>query len=124
MNVPLNASMIYLPFADVTDMMLDGTEVGSPAFSVVATTVGGSGNALAEANASSGTFVYSGDTVIQVGDTVAIYQGISPNLRTLETTGENDGDIAYVQITGGTARPTPMVVRTRIRCCSSRMFYR
>ncbi|WP_179086578.1 InlB B-repeat-containing protein [Paenibacillus amylolyticus] len=101
MNVPLNASMIYLPFADVTDMMLDGTEVGSPAFSVVATTVGGSGNALAEANASSGTFVYSGDTVIQVGDTVAIYQGISPNLRTLETTGENDGDIAYVQITGG-----------------------
>ncbi|MEK4371643.1 InlB B-repeat-containing protein [Paenibacillus sp. FSL R5-0473] len=100
MNIPLNASMIYLPFADVADMMLDGTEVGSPAFSVVATTVGGSGNALAEANASSGTFVYSGDTVIQVGDTVAIYQGISPNLRTLETTGEDDGDIAYVQITG------------------------
>ncbi|KAA8753884.1 InlB B-repeat-containing protein, partial [Paenibacillus sp. UASWS1643] len=99
LDIPLNPNMIYLPFTDVTDMILNGEAVGSPAISVVATTVGGSENALAEANASSGTFVYSGSTVIQVGNTVAIYQGVRPDRRTLETTGADDGDVAYVQIT-------------------------
>ncbi|WP_164848607.1 InlB B-repeat-containing protein [Paenibacillus sp. DCT19] len=98
-DIPLNPDMIYLPFTDVTDMILNGEAVGSPSIPVVSTTVGGSENALAEANASSGTFVYSGNTVIQVGDTVAIYQGVRPDLRTLETTGAEDGDVAYVQIT-------------------------
>ncbi|WP_339257986.1 InlB B-repeat-containing protein [Paenibacillus sp. FSL R5-0713] len=99
LDIPLNPNMIYLPFTDVTDMILNGEAVGSPEISVVATTVGGSENALAEANASSGTFVYSGSTVIQVGNTVAIYQGVRPDRRTLETTGADDGDVAYVQIT-------------------------
>lgn len=100
MNVPLNPNMIYIPFTDVTDMVINGADVDSPAISVVTTTVGGE-NALAEVNASSGTFKYTGSTgtVIQVGDTVAIYEGISPKLRTVETTGEDDGDVAYVQIT-------------------------
>ncbi|WP_339787703.1 InlB B-repeat-containing protein [Paenibacillus sp. FSL R7-0313] len=98
-DIPLNPDMIYLPFTDVTDMILNGEAVGSPSIPVVSTTVGGSENVLAEANASSGTFVYSGNTVIQVGDTVAIYQGVRPDLRTLETTGADDGDVAYVQIT-------------------------
>lgn len=100
MNVPLNPNMIYIPFTDVTDMVINGADVDSPAISVVTTTVGGE-NALAEVNASSGTFTYTGSTgtVIQVGDTVAIYEGVSPELRTVETTGEDDGDVAYVQIT-------------------------
>jgi len=100
MNVPLNPNMIYIPFTDVTDMVINGADVDSPAISVVTTTVGGE-NALAEVNASSGTFKYTGSTgtVIQVGDTVAIYEGVSPELRTVETTGEDDGDVAYVQIT-------------------------
>lgn len=98
MHIPLHTNMIYLSFADVTDMMLNGTEVGSAAIPVVATTVGGSGNTLAEANASSGTFVYNGSTEVEAGDTVAIYQGVRPDLRTLGTTGEDNGDIAYVQI--------------------------
>lgn len=98
MDIPLHTSMVYLSFADVTDMMLNGTEVGSAAIPVVATTVGGSGNTLAEANASSGTFVYNGSTEVEAGDTVAIYQGVRPDLRTLETTGEDNGDIAYVHI--------------------------
>ncbi|WP_411735586.1 InlB B-repeat-containing protein [Paenibacillus sp. M2] len=99
LDIPLNPNMIYLRFTDVTNMMLDGAAVGSTSIPVVTTTVGGSEDALAEANASSGTFVYSGSTVIQVGNTVAIYQGVRPDLRTLATTGEDDGDVAYVQIT-------------------------
>jgi uncharacterized repeat protein (TIGR02543 family) len=99
MNIPLNPNLIYLAFAEVSDMMLDGANVNSPAIPVVTTTVGGSGNTLAEANASSGTFVYSGSASIKAGDTVAIYQGVRPDLRTVETTGEDAGDVAYVQIT-------------------------
>ncbi|NMI06828.1 hypothetical protein HF638_22840 [Paenibacillus sp. SZ31] len=100
MNVPLNPNMIYIPFTDVTEMVINGADVDSPAISVVTTTVGGE-NALAEVNASSGTFKYTGSTgtMIQVGDTVAIYEGVSPELRTVETKGTDDGDVAYVQIT-------------------------
>ena len=99
MNIPLNADMIYLPFADVADMMLNGEVMDSPSIPVIATTVDGSGSTLAEANSGSGTFSYHKEEVIQIGDTVAIYQGLRPDLRTLETTGEDNGDIAYVQIT-------------------------
>ncbi|QTH40696.1 InlB B-repeat-containing protein [Cohnella sp. LGH] len=100
MKIPLNPNLIYLPFADVTNMMLDGAEVGSPAIPVVTTTVGGSESGLAAANAGSGTFTYTGSAVtIQVGDTVAIYEGVRPDLRTVGTTGAADGAVAYVQIT-------------------------
>ncbi len=99
MSISLNPNMIYLRFADVTDMMLDGADVGSPAIPVVRATVGGSDTGLAAANASGGTFTYSGGTVIQVGDAVAIYEGVRPDLRTVATTGADDGDIAYVKIT-------------------------
>jgi len=99
MNVPLNANMIYLDLQEVTDMMLNGAEVGSPAIPVITTTVGGSENSLGKANASNGTFKYDGSTPIQVGDTVAIYQGLRPDLRTVETTDADNGDVAYVQIT-------------------------
>ncbi|ANY67551.1 hypothetical protein BBD42_14520 [Paenibacillus sp. BIHB 4019] len=99
MNIPLNPGMIYLPFAEVRDMMLDGADVSSPVIPVVTTTVGGSETGLAAANASSGTFTYTGSAAIQVGDVVAIYEGVQPNLRTVDTTGADDGDVAYVQIT-------------------------
>jgi uncharacterized repeat protein (TIGR02543 family) len=99
MNIPLNPNMVYLPFADVTDMMLDGAEVNSPAIPIMTTTVGDSEGNLAAANAGSGTFIYTGGASIQVGDAVAIYEGVRPDLRTLETTDADNGDVAYVQIT-------------------------
>lgn len=48
-----------------------------------------------------GTFVYEG-TGIEVGDTVAIYDGQAPDERTLDETFKSgdEGDIAYVIITG------------------------
>ncbi|WP_168735955.1 InlB B-repeat-containing protein [Cohnella fermenti] len=99
MNIPLNPDMIYLRFADITDMRLNGADVDSPAIPVISTTVGGGDAGLAAANASSGTFAYTGSAEIQVGDAVAIYEGVRPDLRTVDTTGADDGDVAYVQIT-------------------------
>ncbi|WP_162309378.1 InlB B-repeat-containing protein [Cohnella abietis] len=99
MNIALNPNMKYLRFADVTDMMMNGAEVGSPAIPVITTTVGGSETGLVAANANRGTFAYTGILELQVGDTVAIYEGVRPDLRTVDTTGVDDGDVAYVQIT-------------------------
>src|SRR5690606_22341443 len=42
---------------------------------------------------------YTGGTEIQVGDSVAIYEGVRPDRRTVNTTGADDGDVAYVEIT-------------------------
>ncbi|WP_434752918.1 InlB B-repeat-containing protein [Paenibacillus amylolyticus] len=99
MDIPLNPTMIYLAFTDVKDMILNGAKVSSPSISVMNTTVGGNSDLLSEANASRGTFVYTGSTVIRVGDTVAIYEGVQPDRRTVEMTGAEDGDVAYVRIT-------------------------
>jgi len=43
------------------------------------------------------TFRYDGNVRLKVGDTVSIYEGTRPDLRTLNTS--DDGDIAYVAIT-------------------------
>nr|WP_239566016.1 InlB B-repeat-containing protein [Paenibacillus sacheonensis] len=99
MRIPLNPNMIYLPFAEVRDMMLNGADADSPVVPVVSTTVGDGGSGLAEANASRGTFTYTGDAAIQVGDALAIYEGVRPDLRTVATSGVEDGAVAYVTIT-------------------------
>ncbi|WP_230986678.1 InlB B-repeat-containing protein [Cohnella fermenti] len=96
LNVPLNPDMIYLAFSDVSNMMLNGEEVDSPAIPVIATELGGAGSKLSEANVGSGTFEYAGSTAIQEGDIVAIYEGVRPDLRSVETT--ESGEVAYVQI--------------------------
>ncbi|MFK7693050.1 InlB B-repeat-containing protein [Paenibacillus sp. HJGM_3] len=98
LNVPLNPDMIYLPFADVSHMLLDGANVDSPAIPVMTTGVG-SGATLNESNTGSGTFKYSGDKEIQAGDIVAIYEGVRPDLRTAETSGTDNGNVAYIRIT-------------------------
>ena len=52
-----------------------------------------------EQNKNIGTFSYTGAD-ITVGDTVAIYSGMRPDLRTVDTSGTSaDGAVAYVEIT-------------------------
>ncbi|CAM4188287.1 InlB B-repeat-containing protein [Saccharibacillus endophyticus] len=98
-EIPLDTNLIYLPYADVKNMTLNGKEAGSLAVPVMTTTVDGSGQALADANATSGTFDYNGSVDIQIGATVAIYAGVRPDQRTVATDGVNSGDVAYVHIT-------------------------
>jgi len=102
LTIPLNPDMIYLPFSEVENMTLDGEELGSPAIPVISTTAGGSedelGAYLGEANAGRGTFTYAGSEVLQVGDVVAIYEGVKPIERSVDTDGPGAGDIAYVEI--------------------------
>ncbi|BBI33850.1 InlB B-repeat-containing protein [Cohnella abietis] len=96
MRLPLNPYMIYLKFSDISQMSLNGAAVASPSIAVMSANVGG-GSGPNPAPAVSGTFRYDGNTRLKVGDTVSVYEGTRPDLRTLSTS--DDGDIAYVAIT-------------------------
>lgn len=98
-NLPLNSDMIYLPFTDLSAMTNNGTSVPSASIPVLFASVGNSGADLGSANVTNGTFVYTGSTSIQVGETVTIYEGIRPDQRTADTSDADNGDVAYVQIT-------------------------
>ncbi|MGO4348418.1 InlB B-repeat-containing protein [Paenibacillus sp. MCAF9] len=98
-NLPLNSDMIYLPFADLSGMTNNGTSVASASIPVLFASVGNSGIDLGSANVTNGTFVYTGSTIIQIGETVTIYEGIRPDQRTADTSDADNGDVAYVQIT-------------------------
>ena len=96
MRLPLNPYMIYMKFSDISHMTLNGASVASPSIAVMSANVSG-GSSLDSAKPASGTFQYNGSTSLKVGDTVSVYEGTRPDLRTLDTS--DDGDIAYVAIT-------------------------
>lgn len=88
LNLSLRDGLIYIPKQDVSAMSsnlagLFSVDLNSP--EVVQTV------------ANSGTFTYSGSETIAVGDTVAIYEGVKPDARSLAT--DNDGTVVYVNIT-------------------------
>ena len=89
-NLTLDGSVKYLPHNSVSDMTgnaLDGL------FSVAVSGQSGAGGI--SQNKNQGTFTYAGGG-IAVGDTVAIYEGTRPDLRTDESQNEA---VAYVKIT-------------------------
>ncbi|WP_162341242.1 InlB B-repeat-containing protein [Paenibacillus paridis] len=96
MRLPLNPYMIYLKFSDISQMSQNGVSVASPSIAVMSANVGG-GSGQNPSPAASGSFRYGGNTRLKVGDTVSVYEGTRPDLRTLNTS--DDGDIAYVAIT-------------------------
>ncbi|QJD85002.1 S-layer homology domain-containing protein [Cohnella herbarum] len=96
MRLPLNPNMIYMKFSDISNMTENGASVASPSIAVMSAIVGG-GSGSNPATVASGTFQYNRDTRLKVGDTVSVYEGTRPDLRTLNTS--DDGDIAYVAIT-------------------------
>jgi uncharacterized repeat protein (TIGR02543 family) len=95
MNVSLNKQMKYIPAEQVSDMTLSGTSVQSLSIPLVRVA---DGTDLSSVDPEEGTFVYEGGG-IAVGDTVSIYEGIRPDLRDLNTSDDDAGDIAYVTIT-------------------------
>lgn len=96
MNLSLNKNIKYLPAGQVFDMTQNGSAVQS--LSVPLIRIAGGGTDLSSVDTESGTFVYDGGG-INVGDTVAIYEGIRPDLRDLNTNVDDAGNVAYVTIT-------------------------
>ena len=96
MRLPLNPYLIYLKFSELSQMSRNGKPVTSPSIAVMSANVGGQSDSSSDLVAS-GTFQYKGNAVLKVGDTVSVYEGTRPDLRTLDNS--DDGDIAYVAIT-------------------------
>ncbi len=88
MNLRLREDLVYVPKEQVSGM--SGALTG-----LFAVDVGVSDGIQTVEN--NGTFTYSGSEVIKSGDTAAIYEGVRPGERTLET--DNGGTVVYVKIT-------------------------
>lgn len=91
LNLELNDDLIFIPSSDVTGMPED-----TPSGLYSATLKSGRG--MLKAETGSGSFTYTGEESITVGDTVAIYSGEKPTEQT-GAAGES-GDVAYLTITG------------------------
>ncbi|WP_171056316.1 InlB B-repeat-containing protein [Paenibacillus sinopodophylli] len=96
LRLPLNPYLIYVKFSDISQMNQNGVSVATPSIAVMSANVSG-GAGSSPSPVASGTFRYDGNTRLKVGDTVSVYEGTRPDLRTLHTS--DDGDIAYIAIT-------------------------
>lgn len=93
MKLGLSDSLKYLPAAEVSNMTKDGSSVSS--LSVPLATLGTDISIL---NYNEGTFTYDGEPGFEVGDVVALYEGVRPDQRNINDD-SGDGDVAYVEIT-------------------------
>ena len=93
----LRDEVVAIPAGDITAATQDGAAVAALNMPVV--TFDGSGTTADDVSGGTGTFVYGGE--LEIGSTVAIYEGAAPEERVaVGTTDANTGDVSYVKITG------------------------
>jgi len=92
-NLQLNSKVNSIPVSDIGSITQNNQQVGSifaPLYKIESSD---------SVNDISGTFIYSGDQELAIGDNLAIYEGTAPEQRvaTDDYTGQN---ISYVTVTG------------------------
>lgn len=87
LNFSLNNDIVYVPASEIKSIT---GKTNAP--------ITLNESSITETAPSGGNFTYLGSTEIKVGDSLAIYEGIRPDLRTVDN--DNDGDILYVKIIG------------------------
>lgn len=95
LNTKLNDGIIFIPGEDISNITNDGKHVDSLSLALYQADSDGT---LGPANMTQGEFDYTKEE-LNVGDVVSIYAGLRPDERTLDTPDEENGDIAYVEIT-------------------------
>lgn len=95
-NIRLDDSLTYIPVEELKNIINNGQQVNSLNVPLLSVTAEGK---LSPGELSQGQFVYTGSQSIAVDDTVVVYAGLRPDLRTTETPYEEIGDIAYLTIT-------------------------
>ncbi len=95
LNLTISNDMLFIPMEDVSDIINDGVSVDS--LSIALYEADEDGN-VSPADLTTGSFTYNGTLELKVGDVAAIYAGLRPDLRTLDSTAEENGDLAYVEI--------------------------
>jgi uncharacterized repeat protein (TIGR02543 family) len=91
-NLRLSSGLRYLKASEVSNMTRNGKPVTTLEIPLV--TVDGTGSS--GSGTQTGTFVYAGSPALQIGDTVAVYEGTEPDKR---TNADKDGAVAYVTVT-------------------------
>ncbi len=95
MNLTVAKGMLYIHMDEISNIVNDGKAVQSLSIALYEAEVDGT---VGPADLTVGSFTYNGPLTLQVGDVAAVYAGLRPDLRTLESTSEENGDLAYVEI--------------------------
>ena len=95
LNTSLKDGIIFIPGNNISNITNDGKSVDSLSLALYQADKDGT---LGPADMTQGEFDYA-EKDLQVGDIVSIYAGERPDKRTLDTPDEENGDIAYVEIT-------------------------
>ena len=95
-NLTAQSDIKYLPLNKVNDIVNNGQSVDSLNIPLYQT----DGENVTLTELSQGTFKYTGETAVKVGDIVCVYEGEIPTNRTKDTPKDRMGDMAYLEITG------------------------
>ena len=95
MNLTMQSGIKYLPMNTVSSIVNNGVSVDSLDIALYET----DGENVILTELSKGTFNYTGDTAVNVGDIVCVYEGEIPTNRTKDTPKSQLGDMAYLEIT-------------------------
>lgn len=97
LNWHLKDDVVTIPANSIQSVKQNGKAVATLDMPVV--TFDGNGTTANDVSDSTGTFVYNGE--LEIGSTVAIYEGVAPEERlAVGTDDANTGDVSYVKITG------------------------
>ncbi|MBR3952005.1 MAG: InlB B-repeat-containing protein [Oscillospiraceae bacterium] len=96
LNLKYDEDIIYISASDLSNITKGGERVESLSIPLYSINTEGEVD-IGELD--KGTFVYTKAT-LKVGDVVTVYEGVRPDLRTLDTPLEDCGDVAYIEITG------------------------
>ncbi len=95
LNLTIAKDMLFIPMEEISDIINDGVQVSSLSIALYEAEVDGT---VGPADLTTGSFTYNGTLTLHVGDVAAVYAGLRPDLRTLDSTDEENGDLAYVEI--------------------------
>ena len=87
-NVKLSDKLIYIHIDELSNIINNGQQVTSLNFPLLTLSTDGK---VSTAELTEGQFTYRGNQPLREGDTVAVYSGLRPDLRTPETTQSEAG---------------------------------
>lgn len=96
MNLQLVDGILYIPIEQLSNITSNGEQVDNiqtPMYVIDET------GTMTPGAMVSGQFTYHGVQALQVGDDVVIYEGLRPDLRNENSSDEDNGEVAYVEIT-------------------------
>lgn len=95
LNTSLNDGIVYIPIEDISNITSGDKSVETLSIALYQADKDGT---LGPANMTQGEFDYTKGE-LHSGDIVSIYAGLRPDKRTLDTPKEENGELAYVEIT-------------------------